>query len=266
MKKEFLAASFAALFCIGVSGEVKVYNGHKLKQMTPEEERAWRERRASNVAIQRFPDSAKIAVVNCAKGLEAGVLDRCAAEIASRIGIDVPVEVRTGPIDPAAIAGDIAQRGVRGAVYVVEMPGWPISLVAPEGGWAMLNAAALAADHPGKNVFSKRLTRGMWRAFAFTFGAGDAMFDGCVTKPVSSLAELDALPGDGISPGLDDRIIKHLKGIGVKPARRTTYKRACQEGWAPAPTNAYQKAIWEQVKADKERGPTNPITIPPPKK
>ena len=75
-----------------------------------------------------------------------------------------------------------------------------------------------------------------------------------------------ALPGDGISPGLDDRIIKHLKGIGVKPARRTTYKRACQEGWAPAPTNAYQKAIWEQVKADKERGPTNPITIPPPKK
>jgi hypothetical protein len=27
-----------------------------------------------------------------------------------------------------------------------------------------------------------------------------------------------------------------------------------------------QKAIWEQVKADKERGPTNPIKIPMPKK
>jgi hypothetical protein len=25
-------------------------------------------------------------------------------------------------------------------------------------------------------------------------------------------------------------------------------------------------AIWEQVRTDKERGPTNPLTIPPPKK
>jgi hypothetical protein len=34
----------------------------------------------------------------------------------------------------------------------------------------------------------------------------------------------------------------------------------------PAHTNEYQKAIWEQVKADKERGPTNPLKIPPPPK
>ena len=32
--------------------------------------------------------------------------------------------------------------------------------------------------------------------------------------------------------------------------------------YIPAPTNEYQKAIWEQVKADKERGPTNPIKDP----
>ena len=52
--------------------------------------------------------------------------------------------------------------------------------------------------------------------------------------------------------------------MGITPYRRTTYREACQEGWAPQPTNDVQKAIWEQVKADKERGPTNPITIPPP--
>ena len=32
--------------------------------------------------------------------------------------------------------------------------------------------------------------------------------------------------------------------------------------YIPAPTNEYQKAICEQVKADKERGPTNPINFP----
>ena len=33
--------------------------------------------------------------------------------------------------------------------------------------------------------------------------------------------------------------------------RRATYKQACLEGWAPTPTNDYQKAIWESVKAAK---------------
>ena len=59
---------------------------------------------------------------------------------------------------------------------------------------------------------------------------------------------------------------RNLNALGFKPRRRLTYRRACQEGWAPAPTNEFQKAVWEQVKADKERGPANPITIPPPNK
>lgn len=59
---------------------------------------------------------------------------------------------------------------------------------------------------------------------------------------------------------------KHLSDFGVKPRKMATYKRACQEGWAPAPTNDIQKAIWEKAKADKERGPVNPIKIPPPNK
>ena len=36
-----------------------------------------------------------------------------------------------------------------------------------------------------------------------------------------------------------------------------THKKACQEGWAPAPTNDVQKAIWEKVHAI----PDKPMTI-----
>ena len=36
-----------------------------------------------------------------------------------------------------------------------------------------------------------------------------------------------------------------------------TYKEACEEGWAPAPTNEIQKAIWDKVRAT----PKNPMKI-----
>jgi len=35
------------------------------------------------------------------------------------------------------------------------------------------------------------------------------------------------------------------------------------EGWAPAPTNAYQRAVWDEVKSEKERGPSNALKIVP---
>ena len=68
------------------------------------------------------------------------------------------------------------------------------------------------------------------------------------------------------SPESYTKISTFMKDVGYLTARRDTYYGACREGWAPAPTNDVQKAIFDQVKADKERGPTNPITIPPPGK
>ena len=259
MRRVMVLAGISAMCCSCAFAQAKVYSGQKLKQMTPKEEREWLARRASNVAIQRFPDSARLAVVIGTEKLPVGVVESCAMVIADRIGIELPVQSRLKAFNPAEVPADVASLSVRGAIYVVDAPGWPISLIAPEGGWAMLNISALVADHPSADVLERRIRRGLWRCFAFAFGAGDAMFDGCVTKPVSSLSELDALPSDDISPGLDDRIVKHLKRIGVKPARRTTYKRACQEGWAPAPTNEYQKAIWDKV----HEMPIEPIKIKP---
>ena len=48
-------------------------------------------------------------------------------------------------------------------------------------------------------------------------------------------------------------VISHaLPQMGIPQIRRVSYKNACEEGWAPAPTNEFQKAIWEKVKAEKE--------------
>ena len=41
------------------------------------------------------------------------------------------------------------------------------------------------------------------------------------------------------------------------PQEVTTYKKACQEGWAPNPTNEWQQAIWDETR----QLPTKPIKI-----
>lgn len=42
------------------------------------------------------------------------------------------------------------------------------------------------------------------------------------------------------------------KNAGMQSPRKVPYKLAVKEGWAPAPTNDIQKAIWEKAKAEKE--------------
>ena len=54
---------------------------------------------------------------------------------------------------------------------------------------------------------------------------------------------------DDIMRDMIDSIRINMKARGMTPTRIASYKKACQEGWAPAPTNDVQKAIWEKVHA-----------------
>ena len=153
----------------------------------------------------------------------------------------------------------------RSVVAIVNEPSWPILLVAPEARWAMINAHPLLSDG-SKGKFLDRITKVMWRAFAYVGGAAHTIQGNCVMRPVENLSDIDRLNASTISPAPEMGIREHLTAIGVRPIVKMSYKKACIEGWAPAPTNDIQKAIWEQAKADKERGPTNPLTIPPPRR
>ena len=75
---------------------------------------------------------------------------------------------------------------------------------------------------------------------------------------VTSLSDIEASQ-EGIPY---DKVIsaqKFLKSRGYAPLIRAPYAKACREGWAPAPTNDIQKAIWDKVHAM----PTAPIKIKP---
>ena len=47
------------------------------------------------------------------------------------------------------------------------------------------------------------------------------------------------------------------KRFGVKKARRIPYAVAVKEGWAQPPTNDFQRAVWDRVKAAQDAAKTN---------
>ena len=138
--------------------------------------------------------------------------------------------------------------------------------MAQEARWAVVNVYPLKADTNSMDVVRDRLYKSFLRATCLLLGAAPSKFSASPLKPIMSLKDLDALTNTTITFDAAMNMDAYMKGIGIKRYEPMTYRAACEEGVAPPPTNDVQKAIWEKVKSDKERGPTNPITIPPPKK
>jgi len=181
-----------------------------------------------------------------------------------RIALSLPTRIERdakGPQVPAPMPSDAG-----GMISVVDIEGEPSLLVAPDNGWARVNVAALAADGVSAEVLEARFKKELWRAFVILFGGGNSLNDFDVMRPIRAPKDLDDCKTLVSSPECFNAVLTGAKAAGITPVRRTTYLSAVRLGWAPPPTNEYQKAIWEQVKADRERGPTNPITIQPPKK
>ena len=160
----------------------------------------------------------------------------------------------------------LSDYGANASVFLVDDEVLPALLVAPERRWAFVNVRPLTADKPDRERLEFRTRSELWRAFAMVLGAGDTESTACVLNPCVSLADLDAALSGMISMEPLATILTHAKKIGITPYIQVFYRTACREGWAPPPTNEFQRAIWDKVNSDKERGPTNPIKIEPPAK
>ena len=134
-------------------------------------------------------------------------------------------------------------------------------LAAPEEGWAQINTKTLTADKPELGVVQKRITQEVWRALAYILGASDSSIPGCIMQPVKSIADLDKIPALVPSPEPYNKIITNAERLGMQYTPKIPYRIACQQGWAPLPTNDVQRAIWEQIKAEKDKKPSNPIKV-----
>lgn len=133
----------------------------------------------------------------------------------------------------------------------------PRLLVAPEDGWARVNMTALAVDSPSKEVLKSRLTKELWRGIALVLGASDSLYQPCLMREIHSLKHLDEMQILEPSPEAFNMMYLAVGMLNLQRINRDTYRAACQQGWAPAPTNEFQKAIWEEIHAV----PDNPMKI-----
>ena len=150
---------------------------------------------------------------------------------------------------------------VAGVVAIVASDKFPRLVIRPEDHTAIVNVSELKKDSPAADALSLRVRKEVWRGFGYAMGAANSGYQPCVMRDVKSLADLDAKPIAILSPEPLMRIDPALRQMGVSFLRSATYKRACEEGWAPAPTNDWQKAVWEKVKAEQSEVPTKGIKI-----
>ena len=129
--------------------------------------------------------------------------------------------------------------------------------VSPEEFYAAVNVAALARENPAGDVLAARTRKEIIRAVAYVCGAAGSQYPGTLLGPVRSPKALDAFREEGLPLDALVRMEVFAKAIGVRPVRKVYYTIACEEGWAPAPTNKFQQAIWDKTISEKEQGPAN---------
>lgn len=221
------------------------------KNLTPEERAAAKERalkKSGGVIFRK--GTGKVVVVDCQSKVPKEKIDAKVKEFHKFLFVDME-RVEGGSVRAADILKVCRGKpaGAAAALYIVDDPDLPMSLMCAEEQWAMINVAHLQGD----DRFEKQFARGAIMAF----GGGVSQYKGSPMQTVRKPDDLDRIVSRTM--GMDNLmgVRRNFEELGVKPPVRSTYKRACVEGWAPAPTNEYQKAIWDSVHAV----PTNPIKI-----
>ncbi len=120
--------------------------------------------------------------------------------------------------------------------------------VYPEQNEAHVNVRVLKADGTKGERLAARTRKEILRAFAFIAGGASSAAEISLLGKVSKPSDLDLLR-ERIPNEVEMRFPSYLKKIGITPYRCVTYSLACEEGWALAPTNKHQKAIWDKVHA-----------------
>lgn len=145
-------------------------------------------------------------------------------------------------------------------VLVVDCAGKPGLAAYPEDAVGVVNVAGLKTDDTALYVrrVSKELCRGVVLALGgFAPTAPNGRIVKGLLSPVYSVRDLDEMKASALSPSQCGAIYDSVERLGLQAAKPTPYSVACRQGWAPPPTNAIQRAIWEKV----HQIPDKPMTI-----
>ncbi len=225
------------------------------KEVTPEQRAEMRAKMLARTGgmITQVTSGPDILFLNQQTAVDASALDATAAGVKQFLRLGVSVQTEKAPAAdgcPSKTAASKIGKEHAIVVAVVDVADCPSLLVAPEDRWALINVAHLkkGADAEALKV---RTQKELWRAVSLLLGASNSSFEHCLMKPVFKVEDLDALKPTNICPEPMNKLMATAKLLGIKSERMMPYRRAVEEGWAPAPTNDVQKAVWEDVKNKK---------------
>ena len=242
----------------------------RASQRTPEQEARYQRHMARKAArlkqiadegglIRSHPTANVVRFVNAQKLVD----DECIAAVARKISevFSFPVEItstsRSDATPLSVVFAGFAQPKTGVLVAIVESDDYPTLTICPENFYAIVNIKRLAIDGPTAELLTARIRKEIWRATMMAVGVGNAASQPDLMRPIRSLRDLDRYPTLESGPESLNVALDGAEAAGVEQVRRVTYQVACQEGWAPAPTNEVQQAIWDKVHAI----PANPMKI-----
>ena len=140
------------------------------------------------------------------------------------------------------------------SLYVIDDANMPPLLHAPESRWTMINVARLKDGDGAKPAFyHARCMKELTRGFCLLAGAQKSNYPESILCAVTQPSDLDRFEDWRLPVDIPERFKEYLDGLGIRPYVLTTYKKACEQGWAPAPTNEVLKVIWDKVHAPPEK-------------
>ena len=218
------------------------------KELTPEQ-KAEREKARQQMLRDQYEyfgeqmrdtrnQKGKLVFVNCQKAADAAWLQPVVEMIEKEVRVVAEVADGSFDLKKPELKGDAS-------IFIVDDPALPISLVASEAKWAMVNVAPLKTDKA--KFFEMRVKKATSRAFALLCGAAMSQFPMALTESITTAEDFDKYRDERLPFDLIRKFPVYLKGYGITPFVPSNYRKACEQGWAPQPTNEVQKAIWEEV-------------------
>ena len=252
--KGYLVAVALLIAATGHSEEKRAYNPAKDRPTTPEEvalRKQWMAKRRyehfGGELVKPGTQKGEISIVDCQSAVDKGVLDEAISYLIKETRFNIVRRAGTFSLPKPSLAGDFS-------IFVVDDASLPTMLLAPEDKWAVLNVATLKEGRGAQTAFLKaRVLKEMSRTFAGLCGGISSNYPDSLTTGIYNLNQLDRQEDNRLSVDVIGRFAPSLANAGLTPAEIHSYRAACKQGWAPAPTNDVQKAIWEETRKLPEK-------------
>ena len=257
-------AAFATSIAIAANPQPKKLTPEEIKakqeafaRLSPEEKRkvvAERQKhfieRTGGYVRNTAGQKGRVLIANAQTKVPLDGLRKSVSKLADIMKIAIDIEnVENG--DVAKTPELLKDKSANAVVYITSSGSSPL-LVSPDERWASVSVAAM-----GDANTSARLEKETMRALTFLCGGTASGYANPMTYPVTDVRQLDLIDSPDLPIDVIQRMQQYLERLGVTPYKQATYRTACKQGWAPAPTNDAQKAIWDKVHAI----PANPMKI-----